>query len=133
MLSNRTTAILAEEWLTAKSNEDRAKTDRIAAEEEIIASLGEKDEGAETHNTDEYKIIITSKITRKIDNLDAYHAIIDDLEDSNLNPITIEETFKVSDKLCRELRVKEPYLYAKLAYALNSKKAKTAIKIERKL
>lgn len=123
---------MAEDWLDAKAAEDAAKAQRISVEEELIASLGEREEGAETHNIDFFKIVITSKISRKVDNPDAYSAIVDDLDDANLNPITIVESYKISDAKCRELRDNDPDLYAKLAYALTSKKAKTAVKVERK-
>jgi hypothetical protein len=131
MLLNRTPATMAEEWLAAKADENNALVKRVEIEDELIASLGESEEGATTIAFDAYKVTITSKITRKVDDPDAYSAIVEELEDTNLNPVSIVESYKISDAKCRELRLKEPDIYAKLSYAISAKKAKSAVKIER--
>lgn len=114
---------LSAEWIAAKSAEEAANKARIAIEEQIIAALGQKEEGAQTHNVGNYKVEIVGKISRKLDF--AAWDIIKDKFPENLRPIKVKE--ELDEKGVKYLQQNEPHLYAILP--LEIKPAKTAVKV----
>ena len=58
-IANRTVAVIAAEWIEAKKEEIEANKKRVGIEDELIALLGAKEEGSETHNIEDFKIAIT--------------------------------------------------------------------------
>ena len=134
-MKNRQAADIVIDWLAAKSDEDLAKAARLKIEEELLLEIGDQDEGSLTHNIDNYKVVVTGKVTRKVEDIDFWASLVVDLSENELpdrlNPVSVIETYKVSDKLCRELRAHNPSLFSKIAKGITTTKAKTHIKIER--
>jgi len=134
-MKNRQTADIVVDWLTAKSDEDLAKAARLIIEEELLLEIGDQDEGSTTHKIEDFKVVVTGKVNRKVEDIDFWASLVEDLTEEQLpdrlNPVTIVETYKVSDKICRELRVHNPSLFSKIARGITTTKAKTHIKIER--
>jgi hypothetical protein len=67
---------LAARWAIAKDEEGAARDRRLAIEAEIVALLGAKDEGSETHKGDDYKITVKGSLYRKVD-ADAWGEIVE--------------------------------------------------------
>lgn len=128
------TANLAQRWIEQKEMEDLSRENRVSIEEELINQLdhSNRDEGSHTFNLEGYKITITKKITRKMDNTKSWLDFADADVPEHLNPITLVEKPVIDSKVCRELRDSHPAIYSKLAESMSSKQAKTAVKIERK-
>jgi hypothetical protein len=114
---------LSAEWIAAKSAEEAANKARIEIENRIVAALGQKEEGAQTHNIGQYKIEIVGKVNRKMDF--AAWDIIKDKFPENLRPIKVKE--ELDEKGVKYLQQNEPQLYAILP--LEIKPAKTAVKV----
>lgn len=66
---------LIKSFLEAQREEYRAKAKRLRLADEIAAKLAHPDEGSKTHTIEQYKIIITQHINRKVD-WDALDAVI---------------------------------------------------------
>lgn len=115
--------LLSAEWLAAKAAEAAVTKARIDVEEKLIAALGQKEEGAQTHNIGKYKIEITGKLSRKLD-FDAWETIKSQFPE-NLRPIKIKE--ELDEKGVKYLQQNEPDLYKLLP--LEIKPAKTAVKV----
>ena len=115
--------LLSAEWLAAKAAEEAANKARIAIEEKIIAELGQKEEGAQTHKIGGFKIEIVGKLSRKLD-FDAWESIKNQFPE-NLRPIKIKE--ELDEKGVKYLQQNEPDLYRLLP--LEIKPAKTAVKV----
>lgn len=120
----RTEIEIANDWLKAKDSEEKAKLERIAFEEELIAILGNKEEGSKTHTFDDYKITITGRLSRKID-WKAYEAIKGNIPES-LRP----EKTVLDETGVKYLQNNEPQIYKILAPALTVEKAKTGVSIK---
>lgn len=58
---------LSAAWLAAKADEDAAKARRYEIEAEIAAALPGKDEGSTSQEGDTYRVVVTRKLTRKVD------------------------------------------------------------------
>ena len=114
---------LSAAWLDAKAAEQKANEARVAIEEQIVAALGQKEEGAQTHKVGNYKVEIVGKISRKLDF--AAWDIIKDKFPTELRPIKIKE--ELDEKGVKYLQLNEPQLYAILP--LEIKPAKTAVKV----
>lgn len=114
---------LSADWIAAKSAEEAANKARIDIENRLIAALGQKEEGAQTHNIGQYKIEIVGKVSRKLDF--AAWDIIKDKFPENLRPIKVKE--ELDEKGVKYLQQNEPQLYAILP--LEVKPAKTAVKV----
>ncbi|MEP3248078.1 MAG: hypothetical protein ABJN40_05835 [Sneathiella sp.] len=122
---------LCEALMIAKQQESVAKARRTEIEDQLSAALGADGEGSKTHQVNgEFKVVITNKLNRKVDDPSGYQAFAKETPD-HLNPISIVESFKISETKCRELRNYKPDIYAKLAKILSTKSARTAVKIER--
>ena len=123
-----TTAIeLAERWQAAKADENAANARRIAIEGEIVALLGKRDDGAETHTLDNgVKITITGKQTVVADMpmLERLAATLPE----NLRPVKV--TIAVDPVGVKFLRENHPAHYKKIAPALTIKPAKTAVTVK---
>lgn len=114
---------LSADWIAAKAAEEAANKARIDIENRLIAALGQKEEGAQTHNIGQYKIEIVGKVSRKLDF--AAWDIIKDKFPENLRPIKVKE--ELDEKGVKYLQQNEPQLYAILP--LEVKPAKTAVKV----
>ena len=122
----RTEIEIAEELFAAKLAEREANEKRVALEEELIAVLGQKEEGAQTHQVGDYKITITGKLNRKID-WDMFDSAIAARIPESLHPVKIKR--ELDDAGVKYLANNEPQLYKLLSKALTIKPAKTAVTI----
>ena len=108
-------------FLIAKSNEDAAREGRIAAEEAIIAKMGNlKLEGTTTKEVENYKVAVTTKLTRTLD-YDKYIAL--DLP-SSLRFVDFKPTINLT--AYRAALLVNPTI----ALCVTSKPAKTSVKVE---
>jgi plasmid stabilization system protein ParE len=127
--SARTAAEMVADWIAAKRDESAANDRRVAIEAEIIAALGEPDEGSATHTLDDgAKLTITSKVTRSVDGA-VWKQVMDRVPEA-LRPITFEETPRLDTKGLRWLMENQPAVYQVVAMAITAKKAKSAISVK---
>lgn len=125
-IANRTTAIIAAEWIEAKKAEIEANKKRVDIEDELIALLGAKTEGSETHNIDDFKIAITGRLNRKMD-----WDVFDKLNiPADMQPVKIKR--EIDLKGLRYIEDNEPTIYKKLAKAMTVEPAKTSVTVTRK-
>lgn len=125
----RTAAEMVADWIAAKRDESAANDRRVAIEAEIIAALGEPDEGSATHELpDGSKLTITSKITRTVD-AQVWRQVMDRVPET-LRPITFEESVRLDTKGLRWLQENQPEVYAVVAMSVTAKKAKSAISVK---
>lgn len=115
---------LAEALLRAKAAERKANADRISAEEALIAALGKRDEGSQTHNVEGYKITITGKVSRRMD-WKAW-ATIEESIPLALRPVKMKP--ELDEKGVKYLQANEPEIYKLLPLTVTP--AKTAVEIE---
>lgn len=125
-IPNRTAAVIAAEWIEAKKAEIKANKDRVDLEDELIALLGAKEEGSETHNIDDFKIAITGRLNRKVD-WDVFDKLGIPVD---LQPVKIKRELDL--KGLRYLEDNEPSIYKKLAKAMTVEPAKTSVTVTRK-
>ena len=112
---------LCRHWQELKKREDEARRQRLEFEAEIFTLVPHKLEGTETTTEDGYKIVITTKLTRKLD-YDAYQAL--DLPD-NLSFVKFKP--EIDLKRLRAIEMVDPAIVAK---CVTSTLAKPSIKIE---
>jgi hypothetical protein len=119
----RTEIEIAEDLFKAKQDEREAEQRRIALEEELVAVLGQREEGSKTHSVGTYKVTITGRINRKID-----WELFDQV--SNKIPESLWPVKRALDEPgVKYLANNEPALYKILAPALTVKPAKTTVTI----
>jgi len=119
---------LVVQWVEQKRMEEQANKRRVEIEAQIIAALGEPDEGSATHElVDGSKLTITSKITRTVDEA-AWRSIMADIPE-HLRPISFAEKAVLDLKGLRWLMENEPRMYNRVAAAVTAKKAKSAISV----
>jgi hypothetical protein len=128
-IKNRTLEHVAADLMAARALEKTATEQRVAMEEELIALLGAKAEGADTHNIGPYKVVITGKLNRKLD-LKRYDQIVDRIPEQ-LRPIKVRRELDATG--IKYLANNEPDIYALLANsgALTVEPAKTSVTIIR--
>ena len=117
---------IASELFEAKLAEKEANERRVALEEELIALVGAREEGSQTHDIGDYKITITGKLNRKID-WDLFDQLIAAKIPQDLQPVKIKR--ELDDTGVKYLANNEPQIYKLLAKALTIKPAKTAVTI----
>lgn len=129
MSKNRTAYDVAADLMAARALEKSATEQRVAIEEELIALLGAKAEGAETHNIGPYKVTITGKLNRKLD-LKKFDLIAGRIPEA-LHPVKIKRELDATG--IKYLANNEPGIYAMIADAgaLTVEPAKTSITIIR--
>jgi hypothetical protein len=117
---------IANDLFEAKLAEKEANERRVALEEELIALVGAREEGSQTHEIGDYKITITGKLNRKID-WDLFDQSIAAKIPQTLQPVKIKR--ELDDTGVKYLANNEPQIYKLLAKALTVKPAKTAVTI----
>ncbi len=128
-MTNQTINQLAAQWLAAKDAEKKSNINRLKIEQEIIEALHfDKLEGSKTEQLDNFKVTFTAKLNRKLDS--TTWELIKDSIPEHMRPVKQIVTYKVDDKGCRYLEKNEPLLFAKIATAITTKPAKTAVKVE---
>lgn len=130
---HRTAGEVVSDLVTARNAESAASKVRVALEEELIEVVGyDKIEGAQTFNIGEYKITITGKLNRKVEDVQGLHMACIDLGlSSDLHPIRTK--VDVDQTALRYLAHNEVEIFAKLAKFVVTEPAKTAVSISRKL
>lgn len=124
----RTEVEIANELFEAREAEKKANERRVELEEELIALLGQKEEGSQTHEVGDYKVTITGKLIRKID-WDLYDQSIAAKIPESLQPVKVKR--ELDDTGVKYLANNEPQIYRLLAKALTIKPAKTAVTISK--
>ena len=112
---------LIQDFLTAKAVEEEARAQRVAAEEAIIAKMGNlKLEGTTTKEVENYKVAVTTKLTRTLD-YDKYVALglPKALQFVDFKPTINLAAYKVAS-------LADPTI----ARCVTSKPAKTSVKVE---
>ena len=117
---------LAGFWAAAKEREDAARDERVEIENRILALHPAKEEGSETFATPAgVKITLTGKITYKSD-LDKLTAITAGWPDE-LRPVRIKAV--ADESILKAIRSQRPDLWKTIAPAIETKAAKTGVKI----
>jgi hypothetical protein len=118
---------LAQDLIAAKATEAAANKARVAIEEQLIAALGSRPEGAVTHElTNGFKVTVTGKMTYKAD-MAKLMAVCCELPE-NMRPLKVET--KLDETGAKYLRANEPEVWAQLAAAITIKPAKTSVEIK---
>lgn len=127
-LENLSEEALATAWLEAKAEEEAATARRHTIEKILEHKLTPPSEGSVTHRLGIYKIRMTQKITRKVDP-DAWFAIMEKIPPPYC-PVKVVEEYKADDKICRDLALNHPALWALCSTAITSKPAKIGVTVE---
>ncbi len=115
---------LSAAWLAAKKAENAASKERVAIEEQIVALTGKRDEGAQTHEAEGFKVTVTGKISRKMD-WDKWEQVKAQIA-PNLHPVKYKP--ELDEKGVKYLQANEPEIYALLP--IEVKPAKTGIEVK---
>lgn len=107
----------------AKKAEDDAKSKRIEAEEALIALLGCKEEGAQTHKGENFKVTITGKVNRTLD-VAAWDSIKLHIPET-LRPVKYKPEIDVTG--LKWLKENEPGVYATACQAISAKPGKASV------
>lgn len=118
---------LAQQLIAAKKAEADANAKRVALEQELIAILGSKEEGSETHNLENgLKITITAKLSYSAD-MPILLSLCDSIPES-MRPIKRE--VKLDETGAKYLRNNEPDVWRMLSSAITVKPAKPSVTIK---
>jgi len=126
---NPTIDELAFELEDAKAKEASANAARIGVEKRLIELLGAKEEGAETHRGDQYKVTITGVMNRRFD-AEALAGVAVQLSPELMGHCVRYKPEPINEGI-RYLRNNEPEAYAVLATALKVTPGKAQVRIER--
>jgi hypothetical protein len=110
---------LAQRWLEAKAREAAANAERLAVEAAIVAALGAKPEGSQTHRLGGVSVTLTGRMTYAADDAERLRELAPDLFRATLN-----------DTAVRRLRETDPARYRAIAPLLSVKPAKTAVTVK---
>jgi hypothetical protein len=119
---------LAARLLAVKKAERAATAERIRVEQEIINLTGLPDEGSKTQDAGRYKVTITQRINRSLD--DRAWALVADKFPDAVKPVMFVPVAKIDPVGVRWLRQNKPDLFRFLATALTEKPAKPAVVVE---
>lgn len=118
---------LVDQFIGAKAAEAAAAKRRVAIEEQMIALLGKREEGVETHElANGFKVTITGKVTYSAD-MEKLQEICTKLP-QEFRPIKTK--VELDSTGAKYLRANEPAIWAKLAKAITVKPAKTAVEVK---
>jgi len=117
---------LASEWREAKKVEDDARKQRVQIESRIIDLIGCKEEGSQTVDAGDWKIKVTGKINRTLDQA-AWEAIAPSIPEA-LRPVTYKPALDM--KGLRYLKDNEPDTYRRIAEAIVAKPGKPAVEVK---
>lgn len=115
---------LSAQWLAAKADEKAANARRAEIEDKIVALTGKRDEGSKTHDIGDFKIVVTGKLSYKMD-WKAWDQVKAEIP-AELHPVKMKP--EVDAKGITWLRENQPDLYALIPVEI--KPAKTGIEIE---
>lgn len=112
----------------AKAEEARAIAARIGIEQRMTEALGVREEGAQQHRGEQYKVTITGVLNRKFDEA-ALFAVAERIP----TPLMLQAVRYKPEPITaglRYLRNNEPETYAVLAEALTVTPGKPSVKVE---
>lgn len=119
---------LAAQWEAAKLEEARAIAARIGIEQRMTEVLGVREEGAQQHRGEHYKVTITGVLNRKFD-----EAALSAVAGRIPTPLLLQAVRYKPEPITaglRYLRNNEPETYAVLAEALTVTPGKPSVKVE---
>lgn len=117
---------LAGFWAAAKEREDAARDERVEIENKILALHPAREEGSETFATPAgVKITLTGKVTYKSD-IDKLTTLTAGWPDE-LRPVRIKTV--ADESMLKAIRSQRPDLWKTIASAIETKPAKTGVKI----
>lgn len=117
---------LVADLIATRSVEAAARAKRIALEEAIIAVVGAKEEGAQTHAVGDYRVTVTGKLSYSAD-----IALLTNLaEQLPADRRPIKQVTQLDEAGARWLRKNAPQEWAIVAPAIEIKPAKTALTIK---
>lgn len=130
-MSNSDAAAIAlvDRLIAAKAAEAEANKARVAIEEDLIALLGKKDEGAETHDlSNGFKVTITGKISYSVsaDDMDAFIA---KCEKAGFDAL-IKRTVSLDETKAKKIRASDPKAWRCVGRFITTKAAKTAVSVK---
>ena len=118
---------LSKEWLKAKKAEEKAKEHRIDVENQMLEGLRLPIEGTTTDDGDEYKVKVTTKITRSVDADKAVEIATTSGRDDLLNKL-----FRWKPEVNKAIRdAEDPEIIKMFSADVTSKNAKPSISIEK--
>jgi len=118
---------LTEAWINAKAREKAANAYRLDLEDQMIAVLGAKPEGSETHAlASGHKVTVTGKMTYSAD-MPMLMAICAALPDE-LRPIKTKT--ELDQTGAKYIRTNMPDVWEQIAPAITMKPAKTSIEVK---
>lgn len=116
---------LAIAWDVAKRKEDEATEQRIAIESKIIKLHPPREEGSDTFQEGLAKITLTGKVSYKAD-IDRLTALTGAWP-AEIRPIKTE--IKADETKLKAIRAERPDLWKAISAAVETKPAKTGVKI----
>lgn len=117
---------LAKQWRDVKRAEEEARKARVAVEESILAHTGCKEEGSQTFEAGEWKVRVTGKRNRTLDQA-AWESIAPTIPE-DMRPV--EYAPKLDTKGLRYLENNEPDVYRRVCEAIVAKPAKPAVEVK---
>jgi len=117
---------LAQLWREAKRAEEEARKERVAIEQQIINVTGCKEEGSQTHDAGDWKVRVTGKINRTLDQA-AWESIAPSIPE-DLRPV--EYAPKLDTKGLRYLESNHPDVYRRMAEAIVAKPGKPSVEVK---
>lgn len=117
---------LCADWLAAKSAETKAQKQRIAIEAQLAQALDVPAEGSKTHNLENYKVVLTQPVSRKLD-AKAWEKLKGKIP-TNLHPVNIK--VEADPTGCKYLLKEMPQSWAQIAPAFETKPGKIGVKVE---
>lgn len=119
---------LSKEWLKAKKAEEKAKEKRLAVEADMIRGLNLPAEGTLGFDREDYKVKVTTKITRSVDADKAVEIATTSGRDDLLNKL-----FRWKPEVNKAIwDAEDPEIIKIFSAAVTAKPAKPSISIEKK-
>lgn len=117
---------LAIQWREAKRAEEQSRKARVAVEEAIIELTGCKEEGSQTYEAGDWKVRVTGKMNRTLDQA-AWESIAPTIPEA-MRPV--EYVPKLDTKGLRYLKNNEPDTYQRICEAIVAKPGKPAVEVK---
>lgn len=117
---------LAVDWLRAKKEEADANKRRVAVEQQMLALIETRPEGAVTVEAGMFKVTAETKLSRSID-WDKWDSIREQIPEA-LRPVKYKRELDATG--CKYLENNEPAIYALIAPCITVKPAKAGITVK---
>jgi hypothetical protein len=129
--SNRTTEDIAADLLAAKKLKSEADKMVLEMEQELIAALGQPDEGSRTHRLNGFKVELKGVVNRRVD-WDILDEVVSKLEREEpffVAPIKMKR--ELDETYFRRLYKDQPGIYARLAAGVTATPGKVGVTVSR--